>query len=339
MSKKRLNPLDAVPAAIFICCFLTLFIGCDASAGKVPPVQKPENSILVNGYDPQTVRRMALASAATYLIDQPGGAKSSADYALIGIKDEISTVVSEEINAALVGATDTEIIVAFRGTLPITHDFDEQLDSVFDWANDADLKFTTDTLISPGRVHQGFRDALHSLWEDVLGAVQKRRQTSKLPVIVTGHSKGGALARLAALRLQSEKIDVAGVYTFGAPRTGDIVFAEDYAKRILLDIRFENQNDIVPHIPPAKEETANLLSRRNPDLPFIAYDVYRHVGRLQFYDWDGKFQEDSPDTTAKRAEQFERAFVELQFKQIASDHSLVNAYIPSLKNLASSKSH
>ncbi len=317
---------------------LTVVIGCNSPSVNISPDKKPDASIVVNGYDPQTVRRMALASAATYLIDQPGGAKSSADYALIGIKDDISTVVKEEINAALVGATSTEIIVAFRGTLPITHEFDEQLDSVFDWANDADLKLISDESISPGRVHKGFRDAMQSLWGDVLDAVQKRRQTSKLPVIVTGHSKGGALARLAALRLQRENIEVAGVYTFGAPRTGDIDFAEDYAKRILLDIRFEYQNDIVPHIPPAKEKTAALLSRRNPDLPFIAHDEYQHVGRLQFYDWDGKFQEDSPETTAKRAEEFDKAFVELHFKEIASDHSLVNAYIPNLKNLVSDKS-
>ncbi|MEI8020587.1 MAG: lipase family protein [Schlesneria sp.] len=327
-----------VPSAFSFSFCLAVVIGCNSPSVNISPDKTSGASIVVSGYDPQTVRRMALASAATYLIDQPGGAKSSADYALIGIKDEISTVVSEEINAALVGATATEIIVAFRGTLPISHDFDEQLDCVFDWANDADLKLVSDESISPGRVHQGFRDAMHSLWDDVLRAVQKRRQTSKLPVIVTGHSKGGALARLAALRLQREKIEVAGVYTFGAPRTGDIDFAEDYAKRILLDIRFEYQNDIVPHIPPSKEKTAALLSQRNSDLPFIAHAEYQHVGRLQFYDWDGKFQEDSPETRAKRAEEFDKAFVELHFKRIASDHSLVNAYITSLKNLASDKS-
>jgi predicted lipase len=54
-----------------------------------------------------------------------------------------------------------------------------------------------------------------------------------LQVFVTGHSLGGALANLAAFDIKkalewSKKETRVICYTFGAPRTGNHAFADDY---------------------------------------------------------------------------------------------------------------
>jgi triacylglycerol lipase len=312
--------------------------------GKLPPVMHAAAdrgrtvehvaSIPVSGYDPAIVRRMAIACAATYQIDQPGGATKSANYGVIGFKGKPTTAVRDDINAALVGTTDHEIVVAFRGALLETHTFDQLVESVYDWANDVDVKLISDKSISPGRVHQGFRDAYKSLWDVVLADVQSRREHSRLPVIVTGHSKGGALARLAALGFLKVKIPVAGVYTFGAPRAGDLAFAQDYESRIKHDFRFENTDDVVPHTPPTKRDTADLLTKRSAGLKVDAHDEYQHVGRLQYFDWEGNVQDASPELDAQRTKRLHSGAYELhQLEKLAADHSLEYAYQPRLVKL------
>ncbi len=70
------------------------------------------------------------------------------------------------------------------------------------------------------------------------------------PLWITGHSLGGALALLAAWRLQRSFIPVHQVYTFGAPMIGNAVaaeaFHEEFANKIF---RFVDEEDLVPLLP------------------------------------------------------------------------------------------
>ena len=68
----------------------------------------------------------------------------------------------------------------------------------------------------------------------------------RLPIWVTGHSLGGAMATLVSHRLAVEGFPVRAVYTYGSPRPGDRNFRDAYR---LPNYRFVNDNDLVPHCP------------------------------------------------------------------------------------------
>lgn len=127
-------------------------------------------------------------------------------------------------------------VLAFRGTLT------EGIASHSDWYNDFHADLVTDPRF-PGRVHAGFLESLNNL----LPQIDDRLDiTSDKQIYITGHSKGGALAFLAAhLFADTHPYCV----TFAAPRVGDYHFSTDYMP---LTLRFENPKDIVPRLPPIR---------------------------------------------------------------------------------------
>ncbi|MCY2988162.1 MAG: lipase family protein [Planctomycetota bacterium] len=99
-----------------------------------------------------------------------------------------------------------------------------------------------------GRVHIGFRNGLQNV-EDHLQQFEAAAAQAQ-HVWVTGHSLGGALAVLAAARLQRNGIG-ARSYTYGQPRVGLSGFAERFDAELTGRlVRFINQSDIVPRLPP-----------------------------------------------------------------------------------------
>src|ERR1700722_18340150 len=103
----------------------------------------------------------------------------------------------DRIDAALLGETANEIIVAFRGTLPPQSP--DTCQTILDWLNDCDAALAPVPGL-PGRVHQGFLGCFHALWpalSPALGALSTAN--IRKPVYITGHSKGGAVANIAAL--------------------------------------------------------------------------------------------------------------------------------------------
>jgi thioesterase domain-containing protein len=100
-----------------------------------------------------------------------------------------------------------------------------------------------------GRVHRGFAGALDSVWSQVLAAAQELGRDR--PLFVAGHSLGAALAQLAAMRLASHGLTIAGLYTYGSPRVGDAAFRDAY-NAALGDRTFMHINDadIVTTVPP-----------------------------------------------------------------------------------------
>ncbi|MDX1400396.1 MAG: lipase family protein [Kiloniellales bacterium] len=109
----------------------------------------------------------------------------------------------------------------------------------------------------PGEVHEGFAEAFEAAWPEI---GKDLTRSNGRPLIITGHSLGGALATLAAVHCPQ-----ALVYTFGAPRVGNQAFAHAFAARGQQLHRFVNHRDPVPLLPPG----------------FIGY---RHVGLAYYID-------------------------------------------------------
>lgn len=147
--------------------------------------------------------------------------------------------VSVADTQAHIAAGNDLVIVAFRGTEP----------SPGDIATDA--RFKRVRWEGPGEVHQGFHAALDAAWPETLEAIVALSQPGQR-LWFTGHSLGGALAVLAAMRWAHEARTpaIAGVYTIGQPRVGDAAFSAAYDRALgKVTFRYINNRDPVPRVP------------------------------------------------------------------------------------------
>ncbi|KAF7813684.1 lipase-like [Senna tora] len=139
------------------------------------------------------------------------------------------------------------IVIAFRGT---------QERSIRNWIED--LVWKQLDINYPGMpdamVHYGFYYAYHNttMRPAILDAVRRAKKFyGDIPIIVTGHSMGGAMAAFCGLDLTvNENAQNIQVMTFGQPRVGNAAFASYYSKLVPRTIRVTHENDIVPHLPP-----------------------------------------------------------------------------------------
>lgn len=155
-----------------------------------------------------------------------------------------------------IAADSDKIILAFRGT----EGANRGKSFVKDWSSDALIQqadfqkyFPTSTYI--GSVHAGFGKGLRDVWTKVAARLKKMRETyPEASLWITGHSLGGALAVLAATCCYYEtqnQSPVAGCYTFGQPRVGDLHFRTYYESALGSRTYFVvNNGDVVTRIPP-----------------------------------------------------------------------------------------
>jgi hypothetical protein len=270
--------------------------------------------------------RLLCAARQSYTITAAGpvpDAPHSDQIGYLSVPDGFATGL-DRIEAGLVGEAADGIIVAFRGTLPPESPDRGQM--ILDWASDCDALLVTDPGGLPGKVHQGFLAALDSLWPAIGPAITARNLASPTkPIYVTGHSKGGAIANLAALRLRKTLPGATPILvgTFAAARSGDPDFATAYAAAIAHCARYEYQDDIVPHLPPSDEF---LVMFRN--VPFIAGKLphltpgYAAVGELHFIDWNGQLVGDSPTLRFERFVHLARLMAGFGFATIVDDHAI-----------------
>lgn len=188
-----------------------------------------------------------------------------------------------------------KIILVFRGT-----------ESINDWMLNFKTyltEFVVETMTtktSVGRVHTGFLecwggtlkkrkrnarllrsrrdgsqksfDTLENKKQGVYDEIYRGLQgklTYSIPIQVTGHSLGGAIAHIAAVGLLGEGFRVTKLVTFGSPRVGDRRW-RDYVSSLSLTTilihRYVNCGDIVPGVP----------------FFLIPLRQYRHVGTLYY---------------------------------------------------------
>lgn len=108
------------------------------------------------------------------------------------------------------------------------------------------------------------------------------RRPPPTPVHFLGHSLGGALAAIAALRFDHlwrssgiRTAAVAGVHLFGCPRIGDAGWQEAYNKRLLTrTLRMSNHADFAVRLPMQMQPCPPASPLAPPGM-----HAFRHVGR------------------------------------------------------------
>ncbi|RKP14852.1 Alpha/Beta hydrolase protein, partial [Piptocephalis cylindrospora] len=144
------------------------------------------------------------------------------------------------------GEEDQEcLVISFRGSVRLLN-----------WANNLMLKQVVTQI--PGasprvRVHAGFWRSWRSVRSDILVALDRALSTRppNTPILVCGHSLGGALAQLCAADLKSTlggaegPIDIR-VWTVGQPRVGNRRWSEHYASLDLPTTRIVHSKDLFP---------------------------------------------------------------------------------------------
>eukprot|EP01083_Nonionella_stella_P123439 371936_1 len=141
------------------------------------------------------------------------------------------------------GHKQPSIVIAFEGTNPI---------SISNWIADLNLFVKEYDHCDNCFVHQGFYDAYSIASKEIWTAVTYYRNMfgEDIPVQVTGHSLGAALAVFCALDgAVRYGIESQLVYTFGQPRVGNQAFAKYYNAKIPLHYRVTHSRDPVPHLP------------------------------------------------------------------------------------------
>lgn len=147
----------------------------------------------------------------------------------------MSTFVQAGGTQGFVAQSHSAVLVAFRGT-----------EELADWL--ANMNISAET-VPYGKVHRGFHDAYMLVAEAVKPLVLEAANQSK-SLVFTGHSLGGALAMLLAMDLP-DHVDVAGLYTFGQPKTASNKASEAISARHGHAYhRFVNDQDVVARIPP-----------------------------------------------------------------------------------------
>ena len=187
-------------------------------------------------------------------------------------------------------------VLAFRGS-----------DDVRAWA--VNLSVRPVAWVGRGRVHEGFAGALEAVWPKVGAAVA----SLDLPLKITGHSQGGALAALAAARCPGAEL-----ITFGCPKVGD----GDFCASVGAATRYVNNMDIVCRLPLGV-------------LPLL--DVYDHVGDLRFIDDAGNVREpndrrgmDGFDISLEAVQQALAGLSRDRLPRSFADHSPIN-YVSAIR--------
>lgn len=274
--------------------------------------------------------RLLFAARTAYDIPAPSGTAMTANpsYDLANVAGFTGGL--DDIDAAFVADARDGVVLSFRGTLsPADQDHRK---TVLDWLNDADAVFVRDPTL-PGLVHQGFHDTLSHLWPQLQGMLldRVRAASATTPVYVTGHSKGGAVAYLAAMRCQAALAEATLrnpviVRSFAAARPGDRDFAAAFDQTIPDALRYEYADDIVPHVPP--ENALRLALRDVPALPDLGdiEDGFVSPGTLRYLPRGSTPatppEASSLDLKAKRIAGLLARLVELDFATIVKDHSI-----------------
>jgi len=201
------------------------------------------------------------------------------------------------VTQSYVAANDHIIMVAFRGTAPL---------SIIDYLTDASVNRRV-TLW--GKIHHGFMDALDlehvssgtSAFNNVMSAIEKLQTYDQhgkwtKKVYFAGHSLGGALATCFIQKLIELKEDwkCSSLYTFGSPMCGDPQFVESFSKIMKgRSFRFVHNDDLIARLPPSKLEFPNVNNRL---LRFFMWKLsvpmdYGHVEQQFFFDTHGTLTE------------------------------------------------
>ena len=227
------------------------------------------------------------------------------------IRQDLSSLGLELKKTTTIIDTDVQYFVAIHPTL------NYQVISIRGTANpenvkvDVEIKFIKDDTLGI-EVHKGFAKASNELLTDLKKSSSVLDK--HLPIIVTGHSLGGAIAVIVGMHLKEMNYKLKAIYTYGQPKLTDRHGAEKY-KSIPL-IRYANDKDIVPLVPPlSMDQESN-------------WDIYWHLGKEVLLYSDMRYTQLSADASVLRG--LASYYDDLFKKRDLDAHSLVN-YVNSLQ--------
>ncbi len=140
-------------------------------------------------------------------------------------------------------SSDTHHVIALRGT-----------QTGFEWLGNVSSRQVNFRNREPqyGRVHRGFQISQEQIITQVRRTLPQLDPA--LPLFITGHSLGGAVAMLTAADLALDNSfpgRQTRVYTYGSPRVGDATFVTTYNQLVSQTYRVVNLADTVPITPPS----------------------------------------------------------------------------------------
>lgn len=153
---------------------------------------------------------------------------------------------TDQTDACVVGTNQDGTIVGFRGTLA---PFPLSWASLYDWlVNDLLIEPTPVPAFGTGvEVHSGWWDSVNQIWSDLEQTLGGLDTTN---LFFTGHSKGGPMATLAAMKHYTANQQAPTNYTYASPLPGNGAFAAVCDSAGISQTRYENYLDIVPFLPP-----------------------------------------------------------------------------------------
>jgi len=230
-------------------------------------------------FDAGNALYLALASELAYCDE---AALKAGIQRILGLDPARTIAFGRNSTEGFVAADDQKIILAFRGSQPPTSDNGRR-----DWLRDikqipASLGKYADSGPLDAQIHLGFAEGMHDVVAPIVSALFRLDPSSSLPLWITGHSLGGALAVAAALFFRFDRQlrrDLQGLYTYGQPRIAGPSLAKALNQE--LGARYQrvvNHLDVVPRVP--------------------SRDLFDDAGVIQWFDDNGNLNPPTGPTFA-----------------------------------------
>jgi hypothetical protein len=165
--------------------------------------------------------------------------------------ERVSPVIDREASVyAYVASNPRMVLAVFSGT---------DIRNIRDLESDADAIYPVRrerySRAADAVVHRGFAAGMDVVWDSISDEIKSHAKgdgehASPKPVWIAGHSRGGAFAMLAASGWAQDKtVNIAGLYTYGQPRVGNIAFARGFNSYGIPYFRVINERDAVAGVP------------------------------------------------------------------------------------------
>ncbi|RXJ68261.1 lipase [Halarcobacter ebronensis] len=171
---------------------------------------------------------------------------------------QIDKLFNKEGTQAMIVSTSKFYALVFRGT---------EATSIADIKSDLKAKQTKCEL--GGKIHTGFKEAFELVQKEIQDYIDENLKDK--PLLITGHSLGGALATVATKSLKYDKI--AACYTFGSPRVGDEIWMLGIKAPVY---RIVNSADPVTMLP-FGTEAVDILTFLFRFVPYIGEKISRYL--------------------------------------------------------------
>lgn len=133
--------------------------------------------------------------------------------------------------------SDADAYISYRGT---------EASKLSLWDIVSNMRLTAREWEGPGRAHLGYVRQYRRIREASMYCADIVAESK--PLYLNGHSMGGAMAHVAAADIFHRNWKVAGVVSFGAPKTLD----QEAIDAIRCDVyRYVNKYDFGPYFPPS----------------------------------------------------------------------------------------